>query len=222
MGRAHCAEHPKDSPLLYSLQALVPPPAFRRTERQAHRLDSVARDNLADSLMPQVRRAGRTLTQLGPGSRDWEPDYTGRSPASDRWPNLSWTPFTRRDDNVRGARPLSASQTGFGLPAGRPRFMPGRGPRRPLSRPYHGGRRLGWEPQGRSAYPAALSTRARRHQWTSRQGRPPAAPQLPRARPAPPRAQKVRPSLGPGIHARGPGMASTTPGMASTTPRPPR
>ena len=27
MGRAHCAEQPKDSPLLYSLQALVPPPA---------------------------------------------------------------------------------------------------------------------------------------------------------------------------------------------------
>ncbi len=50
---------------------------FGKTERQARGLDSVARDNLADGLMPQDRRAGRTLTQLGLGSRDWEPDYTG-------------------------------------------------------------------------------------------------------------------------------------------------
>ena len=62
---------------------------------------------------------------------------------------------------VRGAPPLSASQAGFGLPAGRSRIMPSRGPRRPLSRLYHGGRRLGWEPLGRgtdlAAYPGSPS-----------------------------------------------------------------
>jgi hypothetical protein len=68
-------------------------------------------------------------------------------------------PSPRRDDNVRGARPLSASQAGFGLPAGRSRFMPGRGSRRPLSRPYRSGRRLGWEPLGRSTDSAGYPCR---------------------------------------------------------------
>ncbi len=55
-----------------SSRAGATPPSERR-RGGARGLDSVARDNPADSLMPQADSAGRTLTQLGLGPRDWEP-----------------------------------------------------------------------------------------------------------------------------------------------------
>ena len=63
---------------------------------------------------------------------------------------------------IHGAPPLSASQAGFGLPAGRPRTRPG--PCQLLLRLYHGGRRLGWEPLGRSTDSAGLPDSHQRYQ----------------------------------------------------------
>ncbi len=61
-----------------SSRAGATPPSERR-RGGARRLDLVARDYLADSLMPQAESACRTLTQLGLGLRNWEL-------------NSSWTP----------------------------------------------------------------------------------------------------------------------------------
>jgi hypothetical protein len=78
----------------------------------------------------------------------------GRTPASDRWLNQVGHLHPAGRSTVHGAPPLSASQAGFGLLAGRPRTRPG--PRQPLLRIYHGGRRLGWEPLGHSTDSAGL------------------------------------------------------------------
>ncbi len=55
-----------------SSRAGAMPPSERR-RGGARGLDLVARDYLADSLMPQAESACRTLTQLGLGLRNWEP-----------------------------------------------------------------------------------------------------------------------------------------------------
>ncbi len=87
----------------------------------------------------------------GPGpTRQGVGPAWGRAPASDRWLNQVRHLHPAGRSTVHGAPPLSASQVGFGLPAhGGPPAQPP-GPRQPLLRLYHGGRRLRWEPLGRS------------------------------------------------------------------------
>jgi hypothetical protein len=124
---------------------------FCKTERRARGLDSVARDNPADSLKPQDRRCLPYPHSTGPGpTRQGVGPTWGRAPASHRWLNQVGHLHPAGCSTVHRAPPLSASQAGFGLPgpAGCQRDKPG--PRQPLLCPYHGGRRLGWEPLGRS------------------------------------------------------------------------
>jgi hypothetical protein len=59
---------------------------------------------------------------------------------------------------VRGALPLRASQVEFGLSGGPPALSAGPAPAA-AAHSYHCGRRLRWEPLGRSADPAALPSR---------------------------------------------------------------
>ncbi len=59
---------------------------------------------------------------------------------------------------VCGAHPLRASQVGFGLSCGPPALSAGPAPAA-AAHPNHRGGRLGWEPPGRSADPAALPSR---------------------------------------------------------------
>ncbi len=142
-------------------------------------------------------------------------DHKEQTPTRDRWLNLnsSWTLSARWTLN----RPRGTSLEGL---SGWIQTV-WRAARAQCRARAHRGSVLKTTAAGDSdgSHKDAVPTRPpsqhgpRRHQWTSRQDRPPAAPQRPLARPAPPRAQnlKVRPSLGPGTHARGPGMASTTP-----------
>ncbi len=59
---------------------------------------------------------------------------------------------------VRGALSFRASQVGFGLPGGPPAPSAGPAPAAAAHSNHRGGR-LGWEPLGRSADPAALPSR---------------------------------------------------------------
>ena len=88
------------------------------------------------------------VSSLGPGPRDREsaPHGAGRRPVI-TGSTMSDTLHPAGRSTVHGAPPLSASQAGFGLPAGACDLGPG--PCQPLLRPYHGGGRLGWEPLGR-------------------------------------------------------------------------
>ncbi len=120
---------------------------FCKAERRDRGLDSVARDHPADSLMPQDRQCLAYPHSTGPGpTRQGVGPTWGRALASDRWLNQVGHLHPAGYSTVHGAPPLSASQAGFGLPAGCPCLEPG--PLQPLLRSYHGGRRLGWEPLG--------------------------------------------------------------------------
>jgi hypothetical protein len=98
-------------------------PPFCKTGRRARGLDSVARDNPADSLMPQDRWCLPFPYSTGPGpTRQGVGPAWGRAPASDRWLNQVGHLHPAGCSTVHGAPPLSASQAGFGLSAGCPRF----------------------------------------------------------------------------------------------------
>jgi hypothetical protein len=84
-----------------------------KTEGRDRGLDFVARDNPADSLTPQDRRCLPYPHSTGPGStrQGVGPTRAGRRRAT--------APVaTAGCSTIRGAPPLSASQAGFGLPAG--------------------------------------------------------------------------------------------------------
>ena len=146
-----------------------------KTGRRAHGLDSVARDNLADSLMPQDRRCLPYPHSTGPGpTRQGVGPAWGRAPASDRWLNQVGHLHPAGRSTVHGAPPLSASQAGFGLPAGRPRNRRARANRCCVSTTAEGdsdGSHWDAVPLG---WPTRVATK--RYQWTSRRDRPPAAP----------------------------------------------
>ncbi len=112
-----------------------------------------------DASRPTVSAVPSTQLQWARAHETGSRPPRGRTPASDRWLNQVGHLHPAGRSTVHGAPPLSASQAGFGLPAGRPRTRPG--PCQPLLRTYHGGRRLGWEPLGRStdsaAYPGSPS-----------------------------------------------------------------
>jgi hypothetical protein len=64
------------------------PHPLDKTERRDRGLDSIARDNPADSLMPQDQWCSPYPHSTGPGSTGkGSRTYTGRTPASDCWLN---------------------------------------------------------------------------------------------------------------------------------------
>ncbi len=72
-------------------------PPLCKTERRARGLDSVTRDNPADSLMPQDRRCLPYPHSTGPGpTRQGVGSIRGRAPASDCG-SIKFDTFTRRD-----------------------------------------------------------------------------------------------------------------------------
>ncbi len=84
-----------------------------RTERRDRGLDSIARDNPADSLMPQDQWCQPYPHSTGPG-----PTRQGVSPTRAGRRRATAPVATAGCSTIRGAPPLSASQAGFGLPAG--------------------------------------------------------------------------------------------------------
>jgi len=91
-----------------------------KTERRGRGLDFVARDNLADSLMPQDQWCSPYPHSAGPGSTGkGSRTHSGRTPASDCWLSSAGHHSPGVMLIIHGAPPLSASQAGFGLPAGR-------------------------------------------------------------------------------------------------------
>ena len=90
-----------------------------KTERGGRGLDFVARDNLADSLMPQDQWCSPYPHSAGPGSTGkGSRTHSGRTPASDCWLSSAGHHSPGVMLIIHGAPPLSASQAGFGLPAG--------------------------------------------------------------------------------------------------------
>ena len=179
-------------------------PSLLKTERRGRGLDSVARDNLADSLMAQ-----------GPSQRC-----------------LPYPNPTRPSQSVMGGRPLhragrqpviAESTPSPGGMLNHPRDTAlerlsvwirntggspeSRGPRQPLLRFGTGGRRLGWEPLGRGPLGTATPMGLQADPVDLPAGRPPATP----GTAGPPRVRDVRPSRGtPASHMRALGMASSS------------
>jgi hypothetical protein len=151
-------------------------PPSCKTERRARGLDSVARDNPADSLMPQDGLCLPYPHSTGPGpTRQGVGPTWGRAPASDRWPNQVGHLHPAGCLIVRGAPPLSASQAGFGLPEGCLAPLAGPAPTAAASTPRRKATLMGaTRTQYHLAWPTRVGTK--RYQWTSRRDRPPAAP----------------------------------------------
>ncbi len=182
-----------------------------KTERRDRGLDSVARDNPADSLTPQDRRCSQYPHSTGPGPtrQGVGPTRAGRRPVIAS-PTMLDTIHPAGCSTIHGAPPLSASQAEFGPPAGclRPRAGPLPTAAEDLE---PGGRPLGWEPLGRDTT------------WHGPPGRapsgisgPPGGTGLrqPRARLGPPRASEC-PTI-----SRDPRNMHGPPGIASSTSRP--
>jgi hypothetical protein len=182
-------------------------PPFGKTERRARGLDFVARDKPADSLMPQgstcwpyPHSTEPGLTRLGAG-----PHQAGRRRVIVGSTQVGH-PSPRRDVRVRGARPLSASQAGFGLSTGGSPALQ---------------RQVGARADRCCAWSAAEGDSDGSHwdaapTWRPTHVDPAVSVNLPagqasgdlrgsRARLDPPRVRKVRPSGGPLPHASGPG-----------------
>jgi hypothetical protein len=182
-------------------------PPFGKTERRARGLDFVARDNPADSLMPQgstcwpyPHSTEPGLTRLGAG-----PHQAGRRRVIVGSTQVGH-PSPRRDVRVRGARPLSASQAGFGLSTGGSPALQ---------------RQVGARADRCCAWSAAEGDSDGSHwdaapAWRPTHVDPAVSVNLPagqasgdlrgsRARLDPPRVRKVRPSGRPLPHASGPG-----------------
>jgi hypothetical protein len=116
------------------------------------------------------------------------------------------------NSTVRGALLLKTSQAGFGLLGGPPARSAGPAPTA-AAHTYHGGRRLGWEPLGRSADPAGLPQGAPAAPVNlpagQASGGPTAAPGTAGASPlASPESPTI---LWTRLHVCGPRIASTTP-----------
>ena len=177
-------------------------PSLLKTERRGRGLDSVARDNLADSLMAQGQRClpypnptwpiqsvtgGRPLRGAGR-----QPVIAESTPSPGGMLNHPRdTALERLSDWIRntGGSPES------------------RGPRQPLLRFGTGGRRLGWEPLGRGPLGTATPMGLQADPVDLPAGRPPATP----GTAGPPRVRDVRPSRGtPASHMRALGMASSS------------
>ena len=187
--------------------------------RRVRGLDSVARDNLADSLMPQDRRCLPYPHSTGPGpTRLGVGPPRGRTPASDRWLNPSWTlspcGTLSRPRGTSLERLSGWIRTTGGPPAHKAGPAPTAAaylPRRKATRMGATGTqyRLGRPTRVAPAVPVNLPA-----------GQASGGPQRPRARLKPSPAQRVRPSCGPRPHVCEPWMASTTSRPIGSYPHP--